>query len=113
MSSTKKQRKLELKKFEMPKLTEAERTLIAQNIDSPLMKLLANKIIPARAQQLALTCVSAAQSNEDLFFYKGRVAEADWLPKYLNKAANGTDDAEYNTNTDEEGEIDAQDDMPN
>lgn len=109
---TKKQRKLEIKKFQMPKLSEAERTLIAANLDNPLLKLVVNKIIPARAMQLALTCVSAAQSEQDLWFYKGRVAESDWLPGYLNKAAAGTDDAEYNTNTDEKGEIDASDDKP-
>ena len=109
----KSQRKLEIKKFQLPKLTEAERTLIASQIDSPLMKLLTTKIIPARAQQLALTCVSAAQNSEDLWYYKGRVNEASWLVSYLNKASNGTDDAEYNTNTDEKGEIDASDDTPN
>lgn len=108
----KKKKRMELAKFQMPKLTEEERTLIAQNLDSPLMKLLAAKIIPARATQLALTCVSAASDSNQLWFYKGRVAEADWLPKYLNKAAEGTDDAEYNTNTDEEGEVDATDDTP-
>lgn len=108
----KKQRKIEIKKFQMPKLTEEERVLIAQNLDSPLVKLIASKIIPGRATQLALTCVSAAQGESDLWFYKGRVAEAEWLMGYLSKAAEGTDDAEYNTNTDEEGEIDASDDTP-
>jgi hypothetical protein len=108
----KKQRKIQLEKFKMPKLTEEERTLIAQNLDSPFVKLLATKIIPGRAQQLALTCVSAAQNEQDLWFYKGRVAEADWLPHYLNTIVEGNDDAEYNTNTDEDGEIDAKDDSP-
>lgn len=112
---TKRQRKVEVLKFKMPKLTEEERILIAEQLDSPLMKLLAEKIIPARATQLALTCVSAAMTEQDLWFYKGRVAEADWLPGYLNRQVEGIDDTDvnYENGDDEQGEIGALDDNPN
>jgi hypothetical protein len=106
-------KKVAIKKIELVKLTEEERVLIAENIDSPFMKLLLNKILPSRVTNVALTCISAAQDDNDLWYYKGMVYEAKWLPKFLQDQIENVDDADYENVDDEEGEIDAKDDNPN
>jgi hypothetical protein len=103
-------RKKQLQKLGQVKLTEEEKVLIAANINSPFFKLIAEKILPSRVNQLSLTCVSVAQDDKDLWNYKGRVAEADWLPKYLEKQIANVDDTDFSNDSDESGEIAAEDD---
>lgn len=97
-----------LKKIGQVKLTDEQKELIAANIDSPFFKLISQIIVPSRVNQISITCVSAAQTNEDLWFYKGRVAEADWLPKYLFEQIAKIDKTDYSNSDDDE--ISAEDD---
>lgn len=103
-------KKVAIKKIELVKLTEEERVLIAENIDSPFMKLLLNKILPSRITNVALTCISAAQDANELWYYKGMVYESKWLPKFLQNQIENVDDADYDNVDYEGGEIDAKDD---
>ena len=97
-----------LKKIGQVKLTDEQKELIAANIDTPFFKLLSQIIVPSRVTQISLTCVSAAQDNNDLWYYKGRVAEADWLPKYLQQQIANIDTTDYSN--EEDDDIDAEDD---
>ena len=105
-----KQRDKQLKVLGQTKLTEEQRTLIAQNLDTPFFKLISEVILPSRVNRLSLTAVSAAATLEDLWFYKGRVAEAEWLGGYLTKQAENIDDVDFSN--DSENDIEAQDDDP-
>jgi hypothetical protein len=109
-----KKKNFELRKIKNIELTHEEKVLIAENRDHPLVKLLLNKVLPGRAQNISLTCVSAAQTDNDLWYYKGMVFESQWLPKFLAGEIENLDlddlDAEYNTDTDIKGKPEAKDD---
>lgn len=103
-------RSKQLKKLGQQKLTEEQRVLIAENINTPFFKLLTEVVMPSRVNQLALTTVSVAMTEQDLWYYKGRVAEADWLAGYLKKQIENVDDTDFSNDSDESGDISADDD---
>lgn len=105
-----KDRETQLKKIGQTKLTEEQRILIAQNLDTPFFKLIEQIILPSRATQLAMTSISTAQTESDLWYYKGRLAEAGWLRKYLKDQSENIDDTDYENNDGDD--IDAEDDDP-
>lgn len=105
-----KSREKQLKVLGQVKLTEEQRTLIAQNLDSPFFKLISEVILPSRVNQISLTAISTAQTLEDLWYQKGKAVEAEWLSKYLHKQAENIDNIDFSNDT--ENEIAADDDDP-
>ncbi len=102
-----KKRKQPLKIGEV-KLTDHQREVVAQGVDSEFFKILTDVIIPQREVQLALTLLHAGVDDKDLYFYKGMLHLINWFGPFLKGEAEKIDDAVYEN--DEEGEIDAKDD---
>lgn len=83
-------------------LTDHQREVIAQGVDSEFFKIIRDVIIPQRVTQIALTNLSAAQDAETLWFYKGMSHLATWFPDFITGEAEKVDDAVYEN--DEEGD---------
>lgn len=90
------------------KLTDHQREVIAQGVDSEFFKIITDVVIPQREVQLALTLLHAGQDDKDLFFYKGMLHLITWFGPFLKGESDKVDDAVYDN--DEEGTIDAVDD---
>ena len=69
------------------RLTENQRAIIAQSIDSDFFLLIANVLRPKRQTQIAVTALNVSQDDKDLMFYKGKSSEADWFVKFLKDTA--------------------------
>jgi hypothetical protein len=91
------------------KLTDHQREVIAQGIDSEFFQIIRDVIIPQRVTQIALTLLHGGQNAEDLFFYKGMTHLTTWFPDFISGEAEKVDTAQYE-NDDDEGTIDAVDD---
>lgn len=92
------------------KLTDHQREVIAQGVDSEFFKIIRDVIIPQRVTQIALTNIGASQDDKDLFFYKGMVHLAEWFPGFLIGEAEKVDDAVYENDEEGDGRNDATDD---
>lgn len=77
-----------LKKF---KLTDGEKSAIAQLVESDGFKVLAKRIIPQRELQIALTNISMGNTERDLWYNKGMVYENSKLLAMIQDVAD-----EYN-----------------
>ena len=102
-----KKRKQPLKIGEV-KLTDHQREVVAQGVDSEFFKILTDVIIPQREVQLALTLLHAGVDDKDLYFYKGMLHLINWFGPFLKGEAEKIDDAVYEN--DAEDDISAKDD---
>jgi hypothetical protein len=76
-------------------LTEAQRELIAGNVDSEFFKLITDVIIPARMTQIALTSLHASQNAEDLKYYQGMTYLMTWFGSFITGEAEKVDTTDY------------------
>lgn len=90
------------------KLTDHQREVIAQGVDSEFFKIITDVVIPQREVQLALTLLHGGVDGTDLYFYKGMLHLINWFGPFLNGEAEKIDEAIYEN--DEEGTIEAVDD---
>lgn len=103
-----KTRKKQPSKIGAIKLTDHQREVIAQNVDSEFFKIMRDVVIPQRVTQIALTLLHGGQDDKDLSFYKGMAHLATWFPDFITGAAESVDTATYDN--DEDDSIDATDD---
>jgi hypothetical protein len=92
------------------KLTDHQREVISQNVDSEFFKIMTEVIIPQRVTQIALTLLHGGQDEKDLFFYKGMTHLTTWFGNFITGEAEKIDTDNYDN--DDEG-VDAKDDSPN
>lgn len=91
-------------------LTDREREIIAEGVNSEFFKILIKKVIPQREIQLALTLLHAGQDTNDLFFYRGMLHLINWFGPFLKGEAEKVDEAVYENNEEGDGRNDAKDD---
>lgn len=85
------------------KLTEEEKTAIAEMVATPGFRIWKDKIIPTREIQIALTNISMGVSENDLWYNKGMIRENSKTLKTLEALAAGVDLNEID-NDDEEAD---------
>lgn len=68
--------------------TAAERRELLKTINTPGWEIIKNVYVKQRLVQVAVAAVNVSQNAEDLMFYKGKSAEADYMIKQIEAAAN-------------------------
>ena len=68
--------------------TPAEKRELLKTINTPGWELIKGIYVKQRLVQVAVASVNVSQNAEDLMFYKGKSAEADYLVKQIEAQAN-------------------------
>jgi hypothetical protein len=69
------------------RLTDQQKQIIAEGVETEFFKVLARVVRPKRQTRVALLAVNAAQDEKDLWFYKGMSGELDWLIRHMEDVA--------------------------
>lgn len=69
------------------KFTAAEKRELLKLISSPGWQILKGVYVKQRAVQIAVAGINMSQSDADLFFYKGKAAEVDYVVKTIETEA--------------------------
>lgn len=83
-------------------LTDQQKQVIAEGVETEFFKTIARVVRPKRQVRVALLAVNAAQEERDLWFYKGMSGELDWLVNFLTGEADKWN--KKNLDADTEGE---------
>ena len=68
--------------------TAAEKRELLKTINTPGWAIIKGVYVKQRLVQVAVASVNVSQNAEDLMFYKGKSAEADYLVKQIEAQAN-------------------------
>lgn len=79
--------------------TAAEKRELLKTINTPGWEIIKGVYVKQRLVQVAVASVNVSQNAEDLMFYKGKSAEADYLVKQIEVAANSLRKEEDTHNT--------------
>lgn len=77
------------------KLTDEERAILTEGINSEFFKIIQTKILPQRRVQLALTIAEADHDMLDVQYHRGMIRMCAWLPDYMTGDSVKVDTAKY------------------